>query len=199
MMTPVMKTGLIVVAILGVIGLAAVGYKREAAPVYASSYLNPAGNTAATYPASYPTTADNQPSTYGTNPPPANYNAPAGNYNPPPPQPSSYAEGYAATAVPNGPNCAEPAVGYPANGYVEGRPVATTEYRRTYVQEQPRTYYVTKYHRGRSWKKSAAIVAGTGGVGAAIGAIAGGGKGAAIGGLSGAGAGFIYDRLTHNK
>ena len=43
-----------------------------------------------------------------------------------------------------------------------------------------------------------AIVAGSAGVGAAIGAIAGGGKGAGIGALAGGAGGFIYDRLTHN-
>jgi hypothetical protein len=51
----------------------------------------------------------------------------------------------------------------------------------------------------RSTEKSALIVAGSAGTGAAIGAIAGGGKGAAIGALSGGAAGFIYDRLTANK
>ena len=58
--------------------------------------------------------------------------------------------------------------------------------------------YRTEMHHGRSTGKSVAIVAGTAGVGAAIGALAGGGKGAAIGALSGGGAGFVYDRLTHN-
>jgi len=53
--------------------------------------------------------------------------------------------------------------------------------------------------RPRSTRKSVAIVAGTAGVGTAIGAIAGGGKGAALGALSGGGAGFVYDRLTRNK
>jgi hypothetical protein len=51
---------------------------------------------------------------------------------------------------------------------------------------------------GRSKGKSVAIVAGSAGAGAAIGALAGGGKGAGIGALAGGGAGFIYDRLTHN-
>jgi hypothetical protein len=54
-------------------------------------------------------------------------------------------------------------------------------------------------HHHRSTEKSALIVAGSAGTGAAIGAIAGGGKGAAIGALSGGAAGFIYDRLTANK
>lgn len=51
----------------------------------------------------------------------------------------------------------------------------------------------------RSTQKSVAIVAGSAGAGAAIGALAGGGKGAAIGALSGGAAGFIYDRLTAHK
>jgi hypothetical protein len=51
----------------------------------------------------------------------------------------------------------------------------------------------------RSTGKSVAIVAGSAGAGAAIGALAGGGKGAAIGAISGGAAGFIYDRMTANK
>jgi hypothetical protein len=51
----------------------------------------------------------------------------------------------------------------------------------------------------RSKGKSVAIVAGSAGAGAAIGALTGGGKGAAIGAVSGGVAGFIYDRLTANK
>ncbi|HXB20202.1 MAG TPA: hypothetical protein VNV88_02415 [Candidatus Solibacter sp.] len=51
----------------------------------------------------------------------------------------------------------------------------------------------------RSTGKSVAIVAGSAGAGAAIGALAGGGKGAAIGAVSGGVAGFIYDRFTAHK
>ncbi|MGI9104442.1 MAG: hypothetical protein ACR2IF_18515 [Terriglobales bacterium] len=54
-------------------------------------------------------------------------------------------------------------------------------------------------HHHRTTEKSALIVAGSAGTGAAIGALAGGGKGAAIGAISGGAAGFIYDRLTANK
>lgn len=51
----------------------------------------------------------------------------------------------------------------------------------------------------RAKKNSAAIVLGSAGVGAAIGALAGGGKGAGIGALVGGGSGFVYDRATHKK
>jgi hypothetical protein len=54
-------------------------------------------------------------------------------------------------------------------------------------------------HHRRSTQKSVAIVAGSTGAGAAIGALAGGGKGAAIGAVSGGVAGFIYDRMTAHK
>ncbi len=68
------------------------------------------------------------------------------------------------------------------------------------VEAQPRVYEERRVVRhGRSTGKSVAIVAGSAGVGAAIGAIAGGGKGAAIGALAGGGGGFAYDRLTHNR
>lgn len=52
-------------------------------------------------------------------------------------------------------------------------------------------------HR-RSTGRSVAIIAGSAGTGAAIGALAKGGKGAAIGALAGGVAGLIYDRLTAN-
>jgi hypothetical protein len=63
---------------------------------------------------------------------------------------------------------------------------------------EPRHGYTRPTHHRRSVGKSVAIVGGSAGVGAAIGAIAGGGKGGGIGALAGGAGGFIYDRLTHD-
>ena len=62
----------------------------------------------------------------------------------------------------------------------------STAKRRVYVKKRPLSH-------------SAAIVGGTAGAGALVGALAGGGKGAAIGALAGGGGGLVYDRLTHKK
>jgi hypothetical protein len=68
------------------------------------------------------------------------------------------------------------------------------------VEVQPRAYGERREVRhGRSTGRSVAIVAGSAGVGAAIGALAGGGKGAGIGALAGGSGGFVYDRMTHNR
>jgi uncharacterized protein YcfJ len=102
--------------------------------------------------------------------------------------------------------CSQPAGGYEyaTPSYASGYGVRTVRQR---VIEQPRmeerapVYEERRMVRrhGRSTGKSVAIVAGSAGVGAAIGALAGGGKGAAIGALAGGGGGFVYDRLTHNR
>ncbi|MFN3324756.1 MAG: hypothetical protein ACK5AZ_14760 [Bryobacteraceae bacterium] len=51
----------------------------------------------------------------------------------------------------------------------------------------------------RTKGRTAMIIGGSAGTGAAIGGIAKGGKGAAVGALSGAAAGFIYDRVTRGR
>jgi hypothetical protein len=111
----------------------------------------------------------------------------------------AYAPPAAHSAYAN--NCIEP-MGVHSAAYAP--PAYQTRYRtynrprvvRTYV-ERDRDYVVRKNRR--STGKSVAIVAGSAGAGAAIGALAGGGKGAAIGALTGGAAGFVYDRLTHNR
>jgi hypothetical protein len=103
---------------------------------------------------------------------------------------------------------AAPEVSVP--GYVgalynaQGQVVAVSTERKTSALSAPRygsspqQSQVTS-RNNRSTGKSVAIVAGSAGAGAAIGALAGGGKGAAIGGVSGGTAGFIYDRMTAKK
>jgi hypothetical protein len=117
------------------------------------------------------------------------------------PQPAAYAPGVGQYV---NANCTEPlpvqsaayAPIYTAPDQTRYRTYSRPRVVRTYVQ-QDRDYVVRR--NKRSTGKSVAIVAGSAGAGAAIGALAGGGKGAAIGGLAGGAAGFVYDRLTHNK
>lgn len=183
-MSPTLKNGILIAA-FAALGLTAVaGWTRKSelpsASAFAStSYDQPTQNPyarPAAYPAAYP---DATAPAYGT---PLASTAYPGNY----------------TA------CAEPPAYYGGTAYSTARRQAPVyqESRavRTSYLEPRRQYEPTQYvsHRGRSTKKSIAIVGGSSGVGAAIGALAGGGRGAGIGALAGGGAGFIYDRLTHN-
>jgi hypothetical protein len=80
--------------------------------------------------------------------------------------------------------------------------VKTTEPNRVAARPQTvaaRPTPVNTPRAARTKKKSAVIIAGSAGTGAAIGAIAGGGKGAAIGAVSGGAAGVVYDQVTRNK
>ena len=76
---------------------------------------------------------------------------------------------------------------------------ATRSAVRTVRTRQVQAAPVQPVQRKRSTGKSVAIVAGSAGTGAAIGALAGGGKGAAIGAIAGGAGGFVYDRLTHKR
>lgn len=80
-----------------------------------------------------------------------------------------------------------------------GRVVLPTDVRDNSVAiggEADSPIYGETVGRHRSTGRSVAIIAGSAGTGAAIGALAKGGKGAAIGAIAGGVAGLIYDRLT---
>jgi uncharacterized protein YcfJ len=96
----------------------------------------------------------------------------------------------AQQAEPAGQQTVEPAAPAPAAR------AATTTARQAAAPAAPRTRVVEKK---RPTSHSAAIVAGSAGTGAAIGALAGGGKGAAIGAIAGGAGGFVYDRATRKK
>ena len=77
-----------------------------------------------------------------------------------------------------------------------GRVVLPSDVRDNSIEAGTEAPYGDTAARHRTSGKSAAIIAGSAGAGAAIGAIAKGGKGAAIGAIAGGVAGLIYDRLT---
>ena len=169
-MTPRFQSGAMIAALAILVVVAVAGWARKPSP---EPSMTPPYYASANYaaPAAQPFTADG-------------------------PQPVRYDQ--YGSAVP----CAPPMqqIAYAVPAYADGYAVRTVRPRQV-IQEQPTPVYETRTYakRGRSTKKSVAIVAGSAGVGAAIGAIAGGGKGAGIGALAGGAGGFVYDRLTHNR
>ncbi|HEV2687320.1 MAG TPA: hypothetical protein VGV35_02165 [Bryobacteraceae bacterium] len=203
-------------ALLAVV--AAVGWTKAERNSSAAASTTPYAQTAANGQAATYGQAVNPASEQATNPPAngqaADYNSSAngssasGTYSS---GNGTYASGtYASNAVYGNSQrpCVDTGTGgayqyYPDDRYVQSihRPVVVRQYVGPQRVVSDRVYSTTevRLHHHRSGKKSLAIVAGSAGVGAAVGALAGGGKGAGIGALAGGAGGFIYDRLTHNR
>ena len=169
--------GIIAAAFAVVAVLAVIGWARKPAPgtAYNPGAEYPLDTNAGAVPANAPAAAPGAPAMYGSQ------------------QTETYSEAPAASP------CTQPvSYGYATPSYASRYSVRTV--RPQVIEERPRAFGQRhEVRHRRSTGKSVAIVAGSAGVGAAIGALAGGGKGAAIGALAGGGGGFAYDRLTYNR
>lgn len=190
-----MRQAIVIGAFVLVSTAAVAGWVRKPsapAPAYPAAYTAPAYQPAASWGVSpgYPAQPYTPLNQYGS--PVNQYAAPASQYGTPASQYGSPINAYGA-----------PVSQYTAPVAYAAVPQTTTAvYRRPVVRRvtyvEPRRVVVVR-KRKRPFSHSAAIVGGSAGAGAAIGALAGGGKGAGIGALAGGAAGLIYDRLTHNK